>query len=55
MVQRSKDCHNEVITSSLQGAIEINTCEKEPTVTLFIGFMIPDLCNKLPSSVCNQY
>ena len=31
MVQRSKDCHNELITSSLQGAIERslndNTCD----------------------------
>ena len=49
-----KDCHNVVITSSLQGAVERplkdNTCDPQ-----FIGFMIPDnLCNKT-ASLCNQY
>ena len=49
MVQRSKDCHNDVITSPLQGAIERrlqdNHCDP-----LFIAFMIPD---NLPPSAIN--
>ena len=46
MILRSKDCHNEVIVTSLQEVIkwplEDNTCS-----LLFIDFMVPDnLCNK---------
>ena len=41
MVQRSKDCHNQVNTSSLQGTIEMPL--KDNTFDpLFAGFMIPD-------------
>ena len=46
MVQRSKDCHKEVVTSSLQGAIE-RTIKDNTSDPLFIGFTIPDdMCNK---------
>ena len=54
MILISKDCHNEVIISFLQGVIErlpnYNTCHP-----LFMGFMVPDkVCNKA-ASLCNQY
>ena len=54
MVQRSKECHNEVNASSLQAGTEWplkdSTCDP-----LFISFMISDnLCNK-NAPLCNQY
>ena len=49
MVQRSKDCHNEVIITSLLGGLKII-----PVVPLFIDFMVPDnLGNKTAPSVIN--
>ena len=51
VIQRSKDCHNEGIKSSLQGVIKMII----HVIPLFIGFMVPDnLCNKT-TSLCNHY
>ena len=54
MILGSKDCHNEVIITSLQGVLKRplndNTCS-----TTVYGFMVPDnICNKA-ASLCNQY
>ena len=48
IVQRSNDCHNEVITSSLQGSIE-RPLEDYTCNPLLIGFMIPDYLPALQS------
>ena len=58
MVLRSKDCHNDVIITSLQGAIKSPLKDSrgvKDVVPLSIDFMVPDnMCNKT-ASLCMQY